>query len=142
MRKLLKLAERAKESPLVIRMERLRGKVRIETYTDASFGNIKDGISQVGLVVGIRDEWGGRYPIFWKSRKGQRVARSTIEAKTISLNEGLKMVIHVKEMWEELSGVEEVKMIGKTDSQTLEKAIKSATGMRSRKFQTDLASRH
>ena len=70
MRKLLKLVERAKENPLVVRMERLRGKVRIETYKDASFGSVKDERSQVGFVVGIKDEWEGRCLIFWKSRKG------------------------------------------------------------------------
>ena len=64
MRKLLKLVERAKQNPLAVRMEKLRGKVSIETYTDASFGNVKEGRSQVGFVVGIRDEWGGRCPIF------------------------------------------------------------------------------
>ena len=59
-RKLLKLVEKEKESPLVVKMERLRGKVSIETYTDASFGNMKEGRSKVGFVVGIRDEWGGK----------------------------------------------------------------------------------
>ena len=58
--------------------------------------------------MGIRDEWGGMCPIFGKSRKGQRVARSTIEAETISLNEGLEMAMYVREMWEELSGGEEI----------------------------------
>ena len=43
MRKLVKLVEKAKKNPLVVRMERLRGKVNIETYTDAFFGNVKDG---------------------------------------------------------------------------------------------------
>ena len=85
-------------------MNRLRGKISIETYTDASFSNVKDGNSQIGFVVGIRDEWGRRCPIFWKLRKGQGVARSTIEAEAIGLNEGLKMAIYVREMWGELSG--------------------------------------
>ena len=71
----------------------------------------------------IRNEWRGRCPIFWKSRKRQRVARSTIEAETIHLNEGLEMAVYVREMWEELSGGEEIKVIGKTDSRMLEKAI-------------------
>ena len=33
-------------------MNRLRGKISIETYTDASFSNVKDGNSQIGFVVG------------------------------------------------------------------------------------------
>ena len=98
MRKLLKLVERAKENPLEVRRNKLRGKIIIETYKDASFGNVKDGNSQIGFVVGIRDEWGRRCPIFWKSRKRQRVAKSTIEAEAIGLNEGLEMAIYVREM--------------------------------------------
>ena len=66
------------------------------------------------------------------------MARSTREAETISLNEDLEMSIYVSEMWEELRGSEEIKVIGKTDSQTLERAIKAATGLRSRKLRIDI----
>ena len=134
MRKLGKLVERAKEYPLEIRMARLCGNKWIETYTDASYGNRKKGSSQVGFVVAIGDECDGKCPFFWKSRKGKRIARSTLEAEAISLNEGLEMAIYIREMWKELSGGEEVKIVGKTDSRTLERAIHSNMGVSSRKM--------
>ena len=39
-------------------MERLQGEMETEICTDTSFGNIKEGRSQVKFVVGIRDYWG------------------------------------------------------------------------------------
>ena len=85
MRRLLKLVGRAKVNHLEVRMKRLRGEVEMETYMDASFGNVKGGRSQVSFVVGIRDEWGRKFPIYWKSRRGQRVASSTLETERSSV---------------------------------------------------------
>ena len=54
-----------------------------------------------GFVDGIRDEWGRKCPIYQKSRKGQRVAKLTLEVEAISLNEGLEMALYIEEMWNE-----------------------------------------
>ena len=89
-RRLLKKVGREKENHLEVR---LREEVEIETYTDASFSNIKEGRSQVGFEVGIRDEGIRKFSIYWKFRRGKRVARSSLEAEAISLNEGLEMAL-------------------------------------------------
>ena len=89
-RRLLKMVGREKENHLEVR---LREEVEIETYTDASFSNIKEGRSQVGFEVGIRDEGIRKFSIYWKFRRGKRVARSSLEAEAISLNEGLEMAL-------------------------------------------------
>ena len=57
---------RAMENSLEVRMEKLMGEVEIETYKDDSFSNIKEGRSQVGFIVRIRDGWGTKCLIYWK----------------------------------------------------------------------------
>ena len=98
MRRLLKMVRRAKENHLKGRMERLRGEMEIKTYMNASFNNVKEGRSQVGFIVGIIDEWERKCPIYWKSRKGQRMASLMMEAEAVSFNEGLEMALYIKEM--------------------------------------------
>ena len=66
MRSLFMMVWRAKENHLEVRMERLRGEVDIETYTDTPIHNFKEGRSQVGFIDGIRDEWGRKCLIYWK----------------------------------------------------------------------------
>ena len=139
LRRVVKMVEKAKENPLSIKMEKMEGEISIETYTDASFGSGGGGASQVGYIVALVDERGKRCPIYWKSRKGKRVARSTIEAEAIGLNEGLEMALYVEEIWRELSGGGRIKIKGKTDSRTLERAIKSSTNVSSKRLRIDLA---
>ena len=115
MRKLIKM-EKKKENPLEVRME-------IDAYTDVS--NIKIGRSQVGLRWECEMS-GEKCIIYWKSRRGKRVARSTLEMEAISLNERLKMALYIQEMWEELGNGTSIGVVGKKDSRTLEKAKKGS----------------
>ena len=139
MRRLFKLAEKAKNCMVGVNMGRLeRENVQMEVYSDASFGNVEIGKSQIGYIIGLRDERGERCPLAWKSRVGKRLARSTILAEAIGLEKALEMAVFLREIWRELSG-EEVAVVGKIDSKTLERAIVSTTGVSSRRLRIDLA---
>ena len=48
------------------------------------------------------------------------------------------MSIYIREMWKELSGGVEIKIVGKTDIRTLEKSIHSNTGVSNRKMRIDI----
>ena len=82
---------------------------------------------------------GKKFPIYWKSRREQRLAISTLEAEAISLNEGLEMVLYIKETWDEIISEKGVRVIAKTDIKTLERAIKAAKGVSSRRLRVDIA---
>ena len=112
--------------------------VQMEVYSDASFGNVEGGKSQIGYIIGLRDKSGERCPLAWKSRVGKRVAHSTIEDEAIGLGEVLEMAVFLQEIWRELSG-EEVAVVGMIDSKTLERAIVSTTGISNRRLRIDLA---
>ena len=98
----------------------------LEVFSDASLGNVEEGKSYIGYVIGLVDGVGGRCLVAWKQKTGRRASRSTIEEEAISLGESLEMTVFLKEVWRGISG-EMVKIVGRTDSKTLERAIVSNT---------------
>lgn len=106
-------------------------------YVDASFGNIEDQYSQIGYLISIRDNK-NISPIHWKSRRARRVAKSTIEAEALGLGEAAEGAIFLGEIWREIMG-EGIPIEIKTDSRTLEKALKTTSGVFSRRLRIDIA---
>ena len=107
--------------------------MRLEVFSDASLGNVKEGKSQIGYMIGFVDERGCRCPVAWNSKLGSRVARSTIEVEAISFGEA----IFLRKMWKEISG-EVLEIVGRTDSKTLERVIKSNTAVTNKRLRIDL----
>ena len=56
-----------------------RESVLMEVYSDASFGNVEEGKSQIGYIIGLRNSRGECSSLAWKLKVGKRVARSTID---------------------------------------------------------------
>ena len=133
---------------VVRKAKRIRGKIVLETlkkerlfwevYADASFGNVEEGSTQIGYIISLTDGY-KRCPIWWKSRKARRVAKSTIEAEALSVGEALEGAIYFNKLWEELVNGEKLEVVIKTDSKTLVKAIKSNTGVSSKRLKIDVA---
>jgi hypothetical protein len=57
-------------------------------YTDASFANNMDLISQIGYIALLMDDYGNAIPIAFRSSKAKRVALSVLPAEAIALIEG------------------------------------------------------
>jgi len=143
MRKLIGGINRMKEIWVCVNLGKMRGQVEIEVYADASYGNEGSVYPQVGYIVSLRDRWGNRCPITWKSRIVKRVVRSTIEAEAVGLIEGLENGMFLKQCWKELGGDKdragEIKIVGKTDSKTLYNAIYSETKVVGKGLRIDVA---
>ena len=140
MKELRKVVKRMKENVGRIRI----GKVNLEgawiqVYTDASYSNVEETKSQIGYIISLEDGTGKRAPIFWKSRKARRVARSTIEAETLSMIEGVEAAMYLQEVLKELWRRNKVPIKIRTDSKTLEKTLKTTYGVESRRLRIDLA---
>ena len=68
---------------------------------------------------------------------------STLAAETFSVAEAVEWGEYIKHLWEELNNTEcenEVKIVIKTDCKSLEEALKSANGVKSRMVRIELAS--
>ena len=81
--RLNKLAERVKREHVNLFFPRLRDltKCSLECYTDAAFKNLQNGNSQGGLIIFLQDSHGNRCPIFWRSKKLERVVKSSLAEK-------------------------------------------------------------
>ena len=139
MRRLIRVVRKAKRSSPKVRLEKIEGKkAHWEVYADASFGNVEEGQTQIGFVVALTDGK-KRCPIWWKSRKARRVAKSTIEAEALSAGEAMEGAIYFNKLWEEIVGGRKLDIMVKTDSKTLMKAVKSSTGVSSKRLKIDIA---
>ena len=54
------------------------------------FANLKNGLSQGGFIIFLCKSDKNYAPISWKSRKFQRVVRSTLAAETLAMEEALE----------------------------------------------------
>ena len=139
MRKLIKIVRKVKNIMGEIVMSELEEEnLYWEAFADASFGNIEDGHTQLGYVISLTDGK-RRCPIWWKSRKARRVAKSTIEAEALSVGEAIEGLIYFNRLWEEVVGDRRLEALVKTDSRTLMTAIKSSTGVSSKRLKIDIA---
>ena len=105
-----------KQSDLTVKYKRV-GKnaddFEVVTFHDASFGNLPKGGSQGGIFLGIAPKGAVTQqkflqtdiskvdfvPLWWKSFKLQRVARSTFAGETLCALEGLDTTQHFREFF-------------------------------------------
>ena len=65
-------------------------------FSDASFGNLKCGGSQGGMILFIEESDGIYMPLSCQSRKLRRVVKSTLTAETLALQEVIEVAFVVK----------------------------------------------
>ena len=111
----------------------------ITVCADASHGNLNGGVdSCMGYLVFIVNSQHHSSPLSWRSGKVKRVVRSTIAAETLAMIEGLEDGIYLQNSMKELLGVE-IPMVGYTDNQGQELALKSTKLTDDRRLRIDIA---
>ena len=79
--------------------------LKIVVYTDASFGNLNDGIDSMGAnIVFLTDKSGNCFPMDWAANKVKRIVKSTIAAETLALANGLDNAIFIRRLICEMMG--------------------------------------
>ena len=98
---------------------------RMEIFTDAAWHNLEETGSTGGKVILIKG--GGKvFPIAWSANRIRRVCHSSMAAEMMSMTEGLKDGQFVREIINELMGVEiEVELI--TDCKNVYNIIQATT---------------
>ncbi|KAL7646082.1 UNVERIFIED_CONTAM: hypothetical protein RMT77_002983 [Armadillidium vulgare] len=141
--KLVKVAERAKRGEIQMKIPKLKGgKMRLEVYSDASFGNVSEGRTQIGYCVRMKDMAGNCCPLLWKSKVAKRVVSSTLSAETLSMVEAIELGEYIKYLWEELTNLtipDNIDIIAMTDHKSLRDSIKSTKGVKNRILRIELA---
>ena len=116
MRRLISIERKTIKQKVPIGMQELNKKdTVIEGFSDASLGNMRGEKTQIGYIVSIKDDEGNICPVMGKSKVVKRITRSTLDAETLAMEEGLENGIWIGRIREEIYG-EKVKVIGYTDS--------------------------
>ena len=81
-------------------------KAELWLYTDASFGNLNDGVDSTGayILLLVNPINGKCAPLDWKANKVKRVVTSTLAAETLSLTCGLDAAVAMREQLQDLLG--------------------------------------
>ena len=76
--------------------------LEMSVFSDASFGNLAGGGSQLGFLIFLNDKQGNAVPISWASKKSKRVARSTLTAETLAAVEAVDTATMCRRVLEDL----------------------------------------
>ena len=109
----------------------------LECFSDAAFRNLPNEGSQGGLIIFLKDESGQRCPIFWQSRKLDRVVGSTLAAETLALVEGAGATINMAGIIQELTGILDIKIHWYIDNKSLVDSLSSYKQVKDRRQKLD-----
>ena len=113
----------------------------IEAYTDASHGNLNNGAASSGAVVIFLRSGDVAVPLLWYVNKVKRVCSSSTEAETLTLSSGVDQAIYIREVLEELLGLDERQMKVKVvvDSRDTYDTIHSTVASDNRRLRSEIA---
>ena len=113
----------------------------IEAYTDASHGNLNNGVDSTGAVVILLRSGTVAVPLLWYVNKVKRVCNSSTEAETLTLSGGVDQAIYVREVLEELLGIGSKQMKVKVivDSKDTYDTIHSTVASDNRRLRSEVS---
>ena len=120
------------------RMEDING-CHLQVFSDASFGNLTDGGSQVGLIVFLVSSEGIRCPLYWQSRKARRVVKSTLAAETLALIEAAEAAVFISRVISDLLNCVNLKIQCFVDNKSLVDALHSSHRVEDKRLRIDIA---
>lgn len=104
----------------------------IVCFTDASFRSLPREGSQAGFIIFIQTPNGNKCPIFWQSKKIDRVVDSSLAAEADALHEGMKTSYYMFNLIKQIVPDINIKITCKTDNYSLVKALESTNQIQNR----------
>ena len=121
-----------------ITYQKLNRNQNIRVYTDAAYGNLKNGGSQGGYFIFLIGRKICCNLISWQSKQLRRIAQSSLTAETIALLDGVETALYLKELYKELYA-EKVTIEVFIDNQSLLDALKSSKYVNEKRLRIDIA---
>lgn len=115
----------------------------IVCYTDASLGNLNNGIDSAGgHIVFLLNTQTSRVAVLdWQANKIKRVVRSTLAAETLSLCEGLESAIFFADFLHDILHLKQALPVrGVIDNKSTTEAVRSTTVVSDKRLRRDIAS--
>ena len=116
--------------------------LKIMTFTDASLGNLNEGVgSTQGVIIWIMDKQGKCCPLFWQAKKIRRVVHSTLAAEALSLQEGLEASFYYRHMLEEILGLpsKSIDIYAFVDNKSVIDSVHSTKLVEDKRLRIDIA---
>ena len=139
----IKKISRLKDIKSFLTFPRLdRNSLKIVIFTDASLGNLNEGLGSTGAyIVWVMDQTGNCCPIEWNTHKIRRVVRSTLAAEMLSLGEGLDAGFYYRQMLEEILGLDfkTINIEAYVDNKSVIEAISSTRMVEDKRLRVDIA---
>ena len=112
---------------------------RIISFSDASWGNLRDGGSQGGYLLFMVGANGVANLIGWQSHRLKRVARSTIAAETLAAGEACESAILLSSQISEImnSGKPPITLV--TNNESLVNATRTTTSVEEKRLRIDIS---
>ena len=115
--------------------------VEIWSFTDASFGNLNNGVdsAQGYIMFLVNTQTGDCAPIEWRSNKIQRVTNSTLAAETMSMTTGIDASIATRWFLREILGNKyEFPIIAIVDNKDAYEAAHNSTDVGERRLRREI----
>ena len=97
-----KIISRIKNNKITWKYKKLGNNLKRFVYTDASFGNLKDGGSQGAYLVCLLDERDNCNLITWQLKCLKHIPRSSLVAETIALLDGIGAGAYIAQLFFEI----------------------------------------
>ena len=112
---------------------------KILVYSDASFQNLPNGGSQGGYIILLFDSASKKAVcLYWSSRKVRRVARSTLGAETLALQDGLDCAVFFQKLWKQIAD-QYLKIFAITDNYSLYSALPSGKSVEEKRLRIEIS---
>ena len=111
--------------------------LRIQVYSDDSYGTNSDGTSQLGYIIFLADKFESCQPIFWTSYKSRRVSRSVLCSETMAFADAFDMAFAIRYDLSRMMN-SHVPITALTDSLSLFDVITKATIPTEKRLMVDL----
>ena len=132
-----KTIKRVKFNNLNLKFPRLidDGHYILKVYSDSSFNNLPNGGSQGGYIIFLCDKQDNAAPIQWQSKRIRRVAKSTLAAECLALEDAVDAAFYLKCVLLEMlrSDQESIQIMCYIDNKSLYDNIHSSTNVKEEK---------
>lgn len=141
-----KVLRKLKSEKVSLRFQHLGNSdaLHVIVFSDASLGNLPDGGTQGGTLIGLMGEGGKFSPLCWQSKRIRRVVRSTLAGETLAMSDGIDNAIFLATLFSELtSGNAEQNappLICVTDNHSLFDALKSTKQVTEKRLRLEISS--
>ena len=132
-----KTIKKVKHNNLKLKFPKLQqnGRYILKVYSDSSFNNLPNGGSQGGFIIFLCDSEDNGAPIQWQSKKIRRVAKSTLAAECLAMEDAVDAAFYLKCVLLEIlqASVENIRVECFIDNKSLYDNLHSSTNVKEEK---------